>query len=141
MIVDMNAYMNDLADDYSNSTEPEHHITAEGECNCEYCRKIDETVEALKLATEPGYLREPATNICEECGCDCRRCTGHDYLGANAPNMLDFMIQDLEESYDEVFDTLGFLGDGTTNRDVLSAILGLEATISLIKRFLLDREE
>lgn len=107
MIVDMNDYMNDLADDYSNTTEKAD------ECNYE-CR-ID--FEALKAITEPGYLRE------------------------DAPDMLVMMLEDFEESSDEVFDTLAFLGDGAETRDVLSAILGMEATLSLIKRFLLDREE
>lgn len=70
--------------------------------------------------------------------CNCDIC--QNMLDANN-TPLDFMVDDLEEATTEVLESLVFLGEGTTPRDVMGPILGLEATISLLKRFLLEYEE
>jgi hypothetical protein len=107
MTIDINGYMNDLVDDYTNTT-----------CDCAACKAVDKK-ELKEL---------PA-----------RDWNTYDSADADSDHIALF-VEDLMESADEVLENLEFLGEGTNTRDVLSAILGLEATLSLIKRYLLDRE-
>jgi hypothetical protein len=86
-------------------------------------------------------LNDKYANVTSK-ACDCDECcnTNSYPLGEDSTE-LDFLLDDFVTASDEVGDTLAFLGEGTTVRDVLGAILGLEATIAILKRHLLDWEE
>lgn len=96
-------------------------------CVCEECTTME--------------LNDKYTNITSE-ACDCEECCNANSYPLDENNtQLDFMMDDFVTATDEVTDALAFLGEGTTDRDVLSALLGLEATIAVLKRFLLDLKE
>jgi hypothetical protein len=83
----------------------------------------------------------------DHCGCD--DCTTELYDNVQ-PLINDhwdveeepheLMAEALDEAATEVIETLVFMGDGTNSRDVMVAILGLEAQIALLKQYLLMSE-
>ena len=52
----------------------------------------------------------------------------------------DSMVIAINDAATEVTENLAFMGNGTTSRDVMIAILGLEAQIALLKQYLLLQE-
>jgi hypothetical protein len=81
--------------------------------------------------------------------CTCDECvkeflTGMDPVFDDVDESEDaeyFLAEDLEEAVGAVIENLVFLGDGTTTRDVMKAILELEATLAIVKLHLLESEE
>lgn len=103
VFTDINEYMNELQDEYINTTtEP----------------SIDNTCD------------------CDEC------CNANSYPVEDVLNVeRDLQIEDLVEATDEVINNLGFLGDGVSPREIVKSILSLEATLSLLKRYLIEYED
>ena len=105
-------------------------------CVCEECTTVTPKLSEYENSTAAKYIQD-------RCGCGCEDdcCNANSYPLDEDNTKLDFMMDDFVTSTDEVTDALAFLGEGTTSRDVLSAILGLEATIAVLKRFLLEFDE
>ena len=103
-------------------------------CVCEECTtmKDEYTNSTAKIAN--------LINKCT-CGCEDDCCNANSYPLDESSTQLDFMIDDFVTATDEVVDNLAFLGEGTNVRDVLGSVLGLEATIAVLKRYLLELEE
>lgn len=116
---------------------------------CDYFEdKYTNTTELpkVKIVEQNG---DNIHKIIADAECECGCCNANSYSKLNdfgdedydAQTEVEFFADDIEQATGEVLENLVFLGDGTTPRDVLGPILGLEATISLLKRFLLEYEE
>jgi hypothetical protein len=119
-------------DKYSNSTSDNFFTNL---------AKIDDTnCNANSYSKKNPEYEELLPCTCDECVKEFIESIEPLELDENS-TQLDFMLDDFVTSTDEVTDALAFLDEGTTNEDVLSALLGLEATIAVLKRYLLDRNE
>ena len=100
------------------------------------------------------YLKDEYTNS----SCDCGYCKGTkfnkeamlDDTNCNANSYrkesetdeaLEFLMEDLKESYLGMLETMAALSDGGKTQHVLGEVLGMEATIALIKRYLLELDD
>lgn len=115
-------------DKYTNTTElPRVKILEQDE---------DDIVEYAPMESLTEAIRE----IEEECECGC--CNANSYPEEeDIDPMIEVMMEDLDLAATEVLENLASLGDGTRPEDVLGPVLGLEATIACLKRFLLEYED
>lgn len=104
--------------------------------SCKYASKCDseEFVRCEVLRYEPVKSAQAACKMYEEQPYD------NDKDGYDVESPEEFLAEDIDEATTKVVENLVFLGEGTTSKDVMIAILGLEATIASIKQFLLENE-
>lgn len=112
----VNEYLNDLQDEYTNKT-----------CNCNYCK----------------------SHLNKEAMLDDTNCNANSYsklidvleYGPEEDEALEELIDDLKDSYLGILETAGALGEGGKPKDVLRELIGMEISIGLFKRYLLELEE
>lgn len=85
-------------------------------------------------------LKEHYTPAENECNCD-ECCNANSYPTNDFDIERDLQLEDLTEATDALIEDLAFLGDGISPRDVVKSILSLEATLSLLKRYLIEYED
>lgn len=90
----------------------------------------------------PMKLDDKYSNITDKL-CDCDECCGANSYASDleADEAMDVLLYDLKESYLGVLETMAALSDGGKPKHVLLQVLGMESTIALIKRYLLELEE
>lgn len=136
VMIDINEYMNDLQDEYNNSTAIGHasdHLD-DSQCGANSYPKHDEP-------QVPGY-DEILPCACEEC---LQKFLLEDVNDFNEEDYDDespeeYLAENLDEATMEVIENLVFLGEGTTTKDVMISILSLEAIIAKVKLHLLESE-
>lgn len=125
VMIDCNAYMNSLANKYSNVLG---HVSDHEEPMANSHSKVmnEEFDEVL-----------PCT--CDECVKEFL--TGMDpVFDGEDETPEEYLAESIDEAATEVVENLAFLGDGTSSRDVMIAILSLEAAIAQVKIYLLETE-
>lgn len=123
VMIDINNYMNSLADKYSNVIG---HASDAPNLNSHSENFNDEFDEVL-----------PCT--CDECVKEFL--TGMDpVFDGEDETPEEYLAESIDEAATDVVENLAFLGDGTSSRDVMISILSLEAVIAQIKIYLLETE-
>jgi len=107
----VNEYLKDLQDEYTNAT-----------CDCGYCK---------------------GTKFNKEAMLDDTNCNANSYskLVEEEDEVLEELIDDLKDSYLGILETASALGEGGKPKDVLRELIGMEISIGLFKRYLLELDE
>lgn len=100
-------------------------------CVCKECTTMEPVKEAFTNSTASKLF---------ECDCD-ECCNANSYSKLEEDEALDLLLYDLKDSYLGVLETMTALEDGGKTKDVLLQILGMESTIALIKRYLLEIDD
>lgn len=103
-------------------------------CICKEC--ADVTKEPKKTENSIPKLEDQFTNTT----CDCDYCNANSYP-EDEDSALTELLEDLESSYLGILETAAALGEGGRTKDVLLELIGMEVSIGLFKRYLLEWED
>ena len=102
-------------------------------CVCEECTM---TMDLNGVNEYLKDLQDEYTNTT----CDCGYCNANSHP-EEVDEALEELLDDLKDSYLGILETASALDEGGKPKDVLRELIGMEISIGLFKRYLLELEE